>query len=65
MADRRMNPAAREQFEPLRMMLRDRLQYVCRDWPAEAFMALVTQMARLQLRYQPYSGLPERTGYPR
>lgn len=65
MADRRMNPVAREQFEPLRMMLRDRFQHLCRDWPTDAFVALVTQMARLQLRYEPYSGLPERTNYPR
>ncbi len=55
-----MNPAAREQFETLREELRRRFHQLCRDWTQDSFESLVTCMARIQLRYDPVSGLPER-----
>jgi hypothetical protein len=61
MPDRRRNPAAREQFDALRIELQRRFGQLCRDWTRESFEHLVTCMARVQLRYEPVSGLPERT----
>jgi hypothetical protein len=61
MRNRRMNPAARDQFEALRAELRRRFGQLCSDWTRDSFEQLVTCMARIQLRYEPVSGLPERT----
>jgi hypothetical protein len=62
MRDRRLNPAARESFEPLRLDLRRRFARLCDGWSPVDFETLITRMARIQLRYDAVSGLPERFG---
>jgi hypothetical protein len=56
----------RQRFELICGELRDRLFRVCRDMPREEFEQLVARMARLKLRYEPWSGMPARNdgGHP-
>ena len=56
--ERRSNQARRECFEDLRGELKARIGHLCCDMAEPDFDALTVQMARIQLRYEPCSGVP-------
>ena len=50
--ERRSDRVAREEFERVRNDIHDRIARLCTDWPHEELLALITQMARVQLKYR-------------
>ncbi len=56
--DRRQRPERRARFEEIRMEVAARLRDVCRGMSPEECEALLSRMARVQLKYE-LAGLPE------
>ncbi len=56
--ERRQWPGRRARFEELRTEIAARVRAACRGMPAEECEALLSRMARVQLKYE-LAGLPE------
>jgi hypothetical protein len=62
MQERRTDISKRERFNTVRAALIERLRRVCADWPQRELDQLSAKMARLQLKYEAWTGMPGRDG---
>ena len=60
MPDRRRRPERRVRFEEIRKEIAERLRDVCRGMTADECDALLSRMARVQLKYE-VATLPEQS----
>ena len=58
MHDRRQRPERRARFEEIRIEISERVRAVCRGMAPEDCDALLSRMARLQLKYE-VASLPD------
>lgn len=58
MRDRRQRPEQRARFEEIRTEIASRVREACQGMTADECDALLSRMARLQLKYE-IAGLPE------
>ena len=58
--ERRLNPKKRERFENIRLEVAARLQRVCSHLPDLELRELTARIARVRLRYEAVTAVPER-----